>query len=198
MCLFLGNFLSLRKTVLSSPQVWVSVAYYSFLVFLETLGHVIMLMKLLMTVQDVWGLQVVHLLANSVRGWIYPQREGKSATLSFPPSRLSSLVSYPSFRRQYLNPPQSWFFTEIGCGENISCCLAHGWNVELAHGWNSASSCTSVLLAARSSFGIKAVPSQHSWDTLQKGLSSCRAMLPSLGFSHSCSAALPESGCLIR
>lgn len=54
--------------MLSSPQVWVSVAYYSFLVFLETLGHVIMLMKLLMTVQDVWGLQVVHLLANSVRG----------------------------------------------------------------------------------------------------------------------------------
>lgn len=99
MCLFLGIFLSLRKTMLSSPQVWVSMAYYSFLVFLETLWHVIMLMKLIMTVQDVWGLQVVHLLANIVRGWICPQREGKPVTLFFPPSKLNSLISYPSFRK---------------------------------------------------------------------------------------------------
>lgn len=175
MCLFLGIFLSLRK-MLSSPQVWVSMAYYSFSVFLETLWRVIMLMKLLMTVQDVWGLQVVHLLANIGRGWICPQREGKPVTIFFPPSRLNSLVSYCSFRKKYFNSPQSWFFSEIGCGGNTSCYLAHDWKVERKR--DSASSRTSVLLAARSSAGIKPVPPQYSWDTHQKGLSCCRAMLP--------------------
>lgn len=132
------------------------------------------------------GLQVVHLLANIVRGWIHPQREGKAVNLTFPPSRLNSIVSYPSFRKWYLNSPQSWFFTEIVCGDNTACCLAHGWEKKR----NSASSCTSVLLAARSSAGIKAVPSEYSWDTHPKGLSCCRAMLPSMVLPHSCSAAL--------
>lgn len=54
--------------MLSSPQVWVSMAYCSFLGLLETWQHVIMLMKLIMTAQDIWGLQIAHLLANIVRG----------------------------------------------------------------------------------------------------------------------------------
>jgi len=39
-----------------------------FPVFLKTFWHMIMLMKLLMTAPDVWGLWVVHLLATIVRG----------------------------------------------------------------------------------------------------------------------------------
>lgn len=135
------------------------------------------------------GLQVVHLLANIVRGWIHPQREGKAVNLTFPPSRLNSIVSYPFFRRWYLNSPQSWFFTEIVCGNNTACYLVHGWEKKR----NSASSCTSVLLAARSSAGIKAVPSEYSWDTHPKGLSCCRAMFPSMVLPHSCSAALSQA-----
>lgn len=66
-CLFLGILLPFIETTHHHPPN-LGKHGYSFLVFLKTFWHVIMLMKLLMTGPDVWGLWIVHLLANVIKG----------------------------------------------------------------------------------------------------------------------------------